>query len=237
MNEIQAIEQEEAALRSKREKLSLEEKLAEVEAEEKVLQDFEENDREITHIPRIREHTSPDISGSVRPMRLNIEASEMRLGGRRSSGGNDQGDLSNKEVMQALTSCSLKSLMPKQDIAKFDWDHTNYFRFIRSFDDVFSSQLTNDKERLRYLDLYKTGRPNEIVAACLHLEASEGYKQARKLLEERYGNLEQIASAFVDKIIKWKAIRENNAEEYDEYSVAPKTCRNAISPNYKIQKQ
>ncbi|XP_068233412.1 uncharacterized protein [Palaemon carinicauda] len=70
--------------------------------------------------------------------------------------------------------------------------------------------------------------PKEIVVACLHLEASEGYKQARKLLEEQYGNLEQIATAFVDKIIKWKDIRENNEEEYDEYSVTLKTCRNAI---------
>ncbi|XP_068229469.1 uncharacterized protein [Palaemon carinicauda] len=159
MNKIYAIAREEAALRSKREKLRLEAELAEVEAEERVLQDFDENDREITHITRIREHTNSDVSGSESPMRLNTEAPKI----------------------------SLKSLMPKQDIAKFDGDHTKYLRFIRSFDDVFSSQLTNNKERLRYLDLYTTERPNEIVAACLHLDASEGYKQARKLLEERYG--------------------------------------------------
>ncbi|XP_068229332.1 uncharacterized protein [Palaemon carinicauda] len=229
MNEIQAIEQEEAALRSKSEKLRLEADLAEVKAEEKVSQAFDENDREITHIPRIREHTNPDVSRSDRPMRLNSEAPEIRLSGYRSSGGNDQGDLSNKEVMQALISCSLKSLMPKQDIAKFDGDHTKYFWYIHSFEYVFSSQLTNDKERLRYLDLYTTYRPNEVVAGCLHLEASEAYKQARKLLEERYGNLEQIATRCVDKIIKWKDIRENDTEEYDEYSVALETCRNAFS--------
>ncbi|XP_068229736.1 uncharacterized protein [Palaemon carinicauda] len=162
-------------------------------------------------------------------MHLNTEAPEIGLSGCRCSGENEQRDLSNREIMQALISCNLKSLIPKQDIVKFDGDRTKYFKFIRSFDEVFSSQLTNDKERLRYLDLYTTGMPNDIVASCIHLEASEGYKQARKLLEERYGNLEQIATAFVEKIIKWKYIRENNAEEYDEYSVALKTCRNAIS--------
>ncbi|XP_068229424.1 uncharacterized protein [Palaemon carinicauda] len=228
MKEIQAIEREEAALRSKREMLSLEADLAGVEAE-KVLQDFEETDREITHIPRIREHTNPDVSGNKRHMHLNTEAPEFRLGGCCSSGGNDQGDLSNKEMMQALISCSLKSLMPKQDIARFYGDHTNYLRFIRSFHDVFSTQLTNDKEWLRYLVLYTTGMPNEIMVACLLLEASEGYKQVRKLMEEQYGNLEQIATAFVYKIIKWKDKRENNAEEYDEYSVVHKTCKNVIS--------
>ncbi|XP_068243775.1 uncharacterized protein [Palaemon carinicauda] len=176
-------------------------------------------------------------------MHLNTKAPEIRLGGCCSSVGNDQGDLSNKEIMQALISCSLKSLMPKLDIAKFDGDHTKYFRFIRSFDDVFSSQLTNDKERLRYLDSYTTGRPNEIVAACLNLEASEGYRQARKLLEERYGNFEQIATAFVDKIIKWKEMRENDAEEHDKYrwhlKPAEMQFRASLmaSPNYKIQKQ
>ncbi|XP_064079414.1 uncharacterized protein LOC135196490 [Macrobrachium nipponense] len=160
---------------------------------------------------------------SEQPMGLGAVAPEV------SSGGNNQGDLSNKEILQTLISCSLKGLMPKQDMAKFDGDYTKYFRFIRSFDDIFSSQLTNDKERLRYLDLYTTGRPNEIVAACLHLDASEGYRQARKLLEERYGNLEQIATAYVDKVIKWKDMGENNAEDFDEYAVMLKTCRNAIS--------
>ncbi|XP_068237239.1 uncharacterized protein [Palaemon carinicauda] len=229
MKEIDAIEREEAALKARRERVGLEAELAGVEAEEKALREVRVKEKEITHLPRVREHTSPDVSGSERPMHLNTEAPEIGLSGCRCSGENDQRDLSNREVMQALISCNLKSLMPKQDIVKFDGDRTKYFKFIRAFDEVFSSQLTNDKERLRYLDLYTTGMPNDIVASCIHLEASEGYKQARKLLEERYGNLEQIATAFVEKIIKWKDIRENNAEEYDEYSVALKTCRNAIS--------
>ncbi|XP_064109660.1 uncharacterized protein LOC135217625 [Macrobrachium nipponense] len=160
---------------------------------------------------------------SEQPMGLGAVAPEV------SSGGNNQGDLSNKEILQTLISCSLKGLMPKQDMAKFDGDYTKYFRFIRSFDDIFSSQLTNDKERLRYLDLYTTGRPNEIVAACLHLDASEGYRQARKLLEERYGNLEQIATAYVDKVIEWKDMGENNAEDFDEYAVNAKNLQKCIS--------
>ncbi|XP_064097989.1 uncharacterized protein LOC135209221 [Macrobrachium nipponense] len=223
LEELQAIEREEEALRQRREKLRLEAEIAEVVAEEKVLQQFDENNREIAPVTRIREHIDPDIDRSEQPMGLGAVAPEV------SSGGNNQGDLSNKEILQTLISCSLKGLMPKQDMAKFDGDYTKYFRFIRSFDDIFSSQLTNDKERLRYLDLYTTGRPNEIVAVCLHLDASEGYRQARKLLEERYGNLEQIATAYVDKVIKWKDMGENNAEDFDEYAVMLKTCRNAIS--------
>ncbi|XP_064106929.1 uncharacterized protein LOC135215904 [Macrobrachium nipponense] len=223
LEELQAIEREEEALRQRREKLRLEAEIAEVVAEEKVLQQFDENNREIAPVTRIREHINPDMDRSEQPMGLGAVVPEV------SSGRNNQGDLSNKEILQTLISCSLKGLMPKQDMAKFDGDYTKYFRFIRSFDDIFSSQLTNDKERLRYLDLYTTGRPNEIVAACLHLDASEGYRQARKLLEERYGNLEQIATAYVDKVIEWKDMGENNAEDFDEYAVMLKTCRNAIS--------
>ncbi|XP_064115136.1 uncharacterized protein LOC135221251 [Macrobrachium nipponense] len=204
-------------------KLRLEAEIAEVVAEEKILQQFDEDDREITPVTRIREHIDPDIGRSEQPMSLGAVAPAVN------SGRNNQRDLSYEEVMQALISCSLKSLMPKQDIAKFEGDYTKYFRFIHSFDDVFSSQLTNDKERLRYLDLYTTGRPNEIVAACLHLDASEGYRQARKLLEERYSNHKQIATTYVDKVIKWKDMGENNAEDFDEYAVMLKTCRNAIS--------
>ncbi|XP_066941092.1 uncharacterized protein [Macrobrachium rosenbergii] len=226
--EEERLKREEERLKQKREKLRLEAELAEVVAEEKVRQQFDENAKEVTPVTRVRVHMDPDTGRSEQPMTLGTEAHEANLGGNGSSAGNHQRDLSNKEIMQALISCSLKTLMPKQDIAKFDGDYTKYFRFICSFDNVFSSQLTNDKERLRYLDLYTTGRPNEIVAACLHLDVSEGYRQARKLLEERYGDLEQIATAYVDKVVKWKDMGENNAEDFDEYAVVLKTCRNAI---------
>ncbi|XP_068229439.1 uncharacterized protein [Palaemon carinicauda] len=54
--EMKAIEREEAALKSKREMLGLEAELAGVEAEEKALRALKEEEKEITHIPRIREH-------------------------------------------------------------------------------------------------------------------------------------------------------------------------------------
>ncbi|XP_068206228.1 uncharacterized protein [Palaemon carinicauda] len=97
--EIKSIEREEAALKSKREMLGLEAEFAGLEAEEKVLKDLKEKNKEITHIPTIREHTNPDVSGSERPMHLNTKTPEIGLSGCCCSGGNDQRDLSNKEVI------------------------------------------------------------------------------------------------------------------------------------------
>ena len=102
------------------------------------------------------------------------------------------------DLMEALVSCNLKALMPHQKIQTFDGDYTKFFLFIQSFDNVINRTLTSDSERLQYLEQYTSGRPNQIVRACLHLPPSEGYKRARDSLDLRYGNPNRVVHSLVE---------------------------------------
>ena len=132
-------------------------------------------------------------------------------------------------LMGTLVSYNLRSLMPKIEIAKFGGEATEYKSFIKSFDSLIGNNLPNDEEKLYYLEQYTFGKPREIIKGCLHMDAGDGYKEARHLLDKRYGNPEKIASAYVSKILEWHAIAQDDVEGLDEFALALRTCRNAIS--------
>ena len=137
-------------------------------------------------------------------------------------------DLS-KDLVTALISSNLKALMPRQEIRKFRGEYTEYYIFTKTFDSLIGESLTSDCERLRYLQQYTEGQPKEIVQACMHLEPTEGYKRAREMLDKRYGCQEQIATAYIEKILQWKDISRDNVEALDEFAVTLFSCKNAVS--------
>ena len=135
---------------------------------------------------------------------------------------------SNDDVIRALVSSNVKGLMPKQKIHTFNGDHTQYYLFIRSFDNVISSNLS-PSEQLNYLEQFTSGRPNEIVRACLHLPPDDGYVRARQLLDRRYGNPNRVIQSFVDKVTNWENIGRDDVEAFDEFAVVLSSCDNAVS--------
>ena len=61
------------------------------------------------------------------------------------------------------------------------------------------------------------------------MDSSEGYREARNLLEKQYGNPERIATAYLDKIQEWPVITGDNIDALDEFAIMLISCRNAIS--------
>ena len=133
------------------------------------------------------------------------------------------------DMMQTLVTYNLKSLMPKTEIFKFDGDFTRYQIFIRAFETLISDKLTDEEEKLYYLEQYTSGSPREIVRACLHMDPSEGYKEARRLLERRYGDSERIATAYVNQVLDWKNIKADDVTGLDEFSIMLTNCKNAVT--------
>lgn len=132
------------------------------------------------------------------------------------------------KLMETLVSYNLKSLMPKAEVQRFGGDNTQYRSFIRSFESVISSKLTDEEEKLFYLEQYTTGKPREIVRACLHMSPGTGYQEARRLLEKRYGNHERIVAAYMDKILEWPNLKADDIDGLDQFSVMLISCKNAI---------
>ena len=82
---------------------------------------------------------------------------------------------------------------------------------------------------MHYLEQYTTGKPNEIVRACLHLDPEVGYAKARELLDRRYGNKDQVSAAYVERILSWPSIARDDVHKLDEFSIELASCLNAMS--------
>ena len=60
--------------------------------------------------------------------------------------------------------------------------------FLMAFNVCVQSGVTNNTDRLYYLDQQLIRGPQELINGCLHIEAEEGYKEARRLLQKEYGD-------------------------------------------------
>ena len=116
---------------------------------------------------------------------------------------------------------------PTVEINKFNGNPLDNRRFLRQFKTVTSSIESAD-ERMTYLEQYTEGKPSEIVRAYSYMSADKGYTTAMKELEERYGDVEVVANAFISKALSWPNMKPDNGKALDECSVFLTECQNAI---------
>ncbi len=86
---------------------------------------------------------------------------------------------------------------PLPDIEKFDGNALMYRRFVRQFTNYVGAYCENDSERLTYLEQYTTGEAHRVVKGYSNEGASKGYAAAMEELDQRYGNEDSIACAYV----------------------------------------
>ena len=58
---------------------------------------------------------------------------------------------------------------------------------------------------------------------------NKGYKEAKLLLERRYGNSAVISTAYVNKILDWEQVKRDNVEGLNEFAIMLRSCKNTIS--------
>ena len=231
---------EKKAIEFKKEELELQTKLEIAKAKESIFRESEsivsgmnnklfdgktEKSRVSSQLPRRSDLNNP---ASVRVKDLDVKNPNL-VDTKTKNNVQESKSFKQSELMQTLVSYNLKSLMPKTEIFKFDGDFTRYQIFIRAFETLISDKLTDEEEKLYYLEQYTTGSPREIVRACLHMDPSEGYKEARRLLERRYGDSERIATAYVNKVLEWKNIKADDVSSLDEFSIMLTNCKNAVT--------
>ena len=132
-------------------------------------------------------------------------------------------------MINTLIAVNMKSLMPRTEIPVFTGDFTTFRSFLTAFDSIIGSKLISKEEKLYYLSQHTANKPLEIVRACMEMPEGEGYSEARRTLEKRYGNAEKIASAYTDKIMNWPIIKPHEVEALDEFSILLTNCKNAVS--------
>ncbi|KAK3086822.1 hypothetical protein FSP39_023974 [Pinctada imbricata] len=114
---------------------------------------------------------------------------------------------------------------PIPEIKKFGGNPLEFRRFLRQFHAKVVLNTHDDDERMNYLEQLTYGEANRCVAGFSHLSGDRAYKAAMKQLEERYGDNEVIATAFIKKALDWPAVKD--AKSLDEFALFLVECLNA----------
>ena len=66
------------------------------------------------------------------------------------------------------------------------------------------------------------------MRSCLSMKLDKGYKTARQLLKNKYGQSYKIATAHVDKIMNSPTIKAEDGPALQRYSVLLTSCKNTL---------
>lgn len=137
----------------------------------------------------------------------------------------------NQQLQELLKQHQLQTLamtLPQPEISVFSGDPVEYSDFVRAFENLIESKTSSPNSRLYYLVQYTSGEVKELMQSCLSMDPKEGYKTARALLKDRYGQSYKIATALIDRVTKTPQIKSDDGPALQRYSVVLTSCKNSL---------
>ena len=143
------------------------------------------------------------------------------------------GEIVNLQVKQAELSSMIinqqkTTHLPVKEPPIFSGDPFEYPAFITAFDSIISANVPSDRDRLFFLNKYTKDKANEVVKGFLAMSSDSAYKEARKLLDHRFGNPVHVAEAYKSSLRKWPQISDGNSSGLQEFSDFLVRCEEAM---------
>ena len=88
-------------------------------------------------------------------------------------------------------------------------------------------ETITDSAKLNALLQSCTGKARDMLRCCEVLEPAEGYRLARKLLKDRFGDANKIAQAWITKICNLPALTGNQGLQ--DYADDLRCCKETLS--------
>ncbi|KAL3967647.1 phylloquinone omega-hydroxylase/docosahexaenoic acid omega-hydroxylase [Sarotherodon galilaeus] len=238
------IDRQEAVLKAKREEWELQTAIAAASAKLEVL-----TVKEPAH------NTSADLIGFVQPEHGDVYRkceSEVMQGSERSSRlphplskkDNSQSitsqsrmadvkDLLNvmkrqNEIIELLVKQQKASTLPPLDVPVFSGDPLEFGFFMKAFEHGIEERTDSNRDRLRFLEQFTQGRPKVLVRSCSHMHPDRGYAEAKRLLRKHFGDEYTIASAYIERALKWPVIKPEDGDALTEFAMFLTTCCNTV---------
>ena len=134
----------------------------------------------------------------------------------------------NEQMIATHQQLAAAMTLPQPEVHKFKGDPIKYGTFIMAFRARIESRTYNAADCLYYLEQHLEGEPRELIGGCLHMDPSEGYEEARRLLEKEYGDPFKVSMAYVNKALKWSPIQPDDAPALKRLSLFLIKCKNAM---------
>ena len=131
-------------------------------------------------------------------------------------------------LIQRQQERTLALTLPQPNVPMFSGNPIDYWSFIRAFENLIEKKTTSESARLYYLVQYTTGEVQDLIKSCLTMRDEVGYREARDLLQKRYGSSYRIATAYVDKLTRGPAIKAENGDALRRFSIVLTGCKNTL---------
>lgn len=239
----QILEEKEAKLKREKEELEIQTALAATDAKIKILSEFEEFSSRASSRDRMNSYVASNKARDVlAPRQTPVlttdgrgaqQISDMTQNNQTSPDAPKQQQLQTPETLQGVAELLTKqqklTTLPPQSIPVFKGDPLEYRLFIRAFEHGIEDKTESNKDRLYYMEQYTSGQPRELIRSCLHMEPERGYYEAKRLLEEHFGNTYKISVAYINKALNWPAIKSDDGEALHSFGLYLTGCRNAMT--------
>lgn len=100
--------------------------------------------------------------------------------------------------------------LPARPLPKFDGSPNQYFGFIRGFQSTVARYTEDPADRLAYLIQCCEGPAHQAIKRCTVLSPKQGYEEAFRILERRFGQPHVIAYECLDEVARGPLIRSND---------------------------
>ena len=111
----------------------------------------------------------------------------------------DQSVLVNGELINLLS-------IPKVVIDKFDGNPLEYQAFVATFDEMVENKTSDDQIKLTRLLQYTAGAAKQVIKYCALVGGSDGYSQARAILNSRFGNKHTVSQKIINDLKQGKRV-------------------------------
>ena len=111
--------------------------------------------------------------------------------------------------------------LPVKEPPIFSGNPFKYPAFITAFDAIITANVSADKDRLFFLEKFTSGK------GFLAAGSDTAYKEARKLLDQRYGNPVIVAESFKSSLRNWRQINDGDSKELQDFSDFLIRCQEA----------
>ena len=92
------------------------------------------------------------------------------------------------QLSSALVNQQRTFHLPIKEPPTFSGNSFGYPALVTAFDSIIAANVPADKDTLFFLEKYTTGKANEVVKGFLATNSDTVYSEARKLLDQRFGN-------------------------------------------------
>ena len=114
--------------------------------------------------------------------------------------------------------------MPKPEIQVFRGDPAEYYKFIRCFENNIASRAHDDGARLSYLIQFCEGEAKECISDFVIQHPSEGYRNAKEALKNRYGRPHTIVQTYIKQLADGAPIKPNDPKALSSLAMLMAKC-------------